>query len=200
MACPRTPHHPEKLPDVPEEVETLETLWKSRQPSAVKRVDIPFEGTPAESGAAVSAWDRYGVLHLACHGEFPGVADDPFDAALLLGRDKVRASEFFTTRLSARVACLSACAVGRRAEHYAGLDVVADEWIGLHLPLFYAGARCVLSSMWDANSEIARDFMAAFHAALVDESPDQAYRKAINTVADWPEQWWANWYLAGFPE
>src|SRR5262249_6074202 len=50
-------------------------------------------------------------------------APRPLDSALRLGRDAVRGSELFATKLNADVVALSACALGRGAEQYGGTEV-----------------------------------------------------------------------------
>jgi CHAT domain-containing protein len=145
-------------------------------------------------------WSDFDVIHLACHGSF--IAGSPLDATLYLGSEALRASEFFGLRLRSEVVCLSACDVGQQSETLDGLTLVSDEWLGLALPLFQAGTRSLLVSLWRANSEIARTFMQHFHEALAHGlDPARAHQRAC--LARIRERsrfgFWANWQLAGFP-
>ncbi|MBI4313027.1 MAG: CHAT domain-containing protein [Chloroflexi bacterium] len=199
MGCPENAFGGVALDDVPGEINELHDLWSARRPGRVEKRIIPPDGSPKQAGMPVDAWGRFDVLHFACHGEFP--EGRALDAALLLGADAVRASELFTARLNASLVCLSACSLGRRAEADSGMRVVGDEWIGLYLPLFYAGAANLLVSLWDANSQQAADFMRAFHLALSEGSPAAAaYQKAVKAVHENPATLWANWCLVGAPD
>jgi CHAT domain-containing protein len=135
---------------------------------------------------------------VACHGTFD--AESPLNAALLLGQEKLRASEFFATRLEADLVVLSACDVGRRAQRWHEVDAAFDEWLGLYLPLFYAGAQALVVSRWKANSGKARQFMRALHAELArGGAAPMAFRAACLALAKSKDVFWANWSLAGIP-
>jgi CHAT domain-containing protein len=142
-------------------------------------------------------WPEFDLIHLACHGRF--VAGSPLDATLYLGAEALRASDFFALRLRADVVSLSACDVGQHGDAIDGLALTSDEWLGLALPLFQAGARHLLSSLWAADSAGARTFMRDFHGALAaGESPAQAHRRACLAQRHRPYGFWAHWQLAGF--
>jgi CHAT domain-containing protein len=150
--------------------------------------------------APLESWADFDVIHLACHGRF--IADSPLDTSLYLGGEALRASEFFGVKLKSEVVCFSACDVGQQIETLEGLAVTSDEWVGLSLPLFQSGARTLLFSLWEANSEIAREFMEVFHAGLARGlDPPRAHRQAcLSQVAkERPYGFWANWQLVGFP-
>ena len=139
MGCPATPQNPGELPGVPGEIDKLHSLWEAKRPGSVDNCIISFEGSPAQAGYPVSAWHKYQMLHFSCHGSFP--PQQPFDAALFLGKDAVRATELFAVRLQTSLITLSACYLGKQA------DVVGpsgDEWIGIYIPMLYAGARRLL--------------------------------------------------------
>jgi CHAT domain-containing protein len=198
LGSPENAFQPEKLKEVPEEIDTLHRLWSNKIPARVKKCLIPVDGTPAQAGVSLDKWHEFGLIHIACHGEFPD--DRPFDAALRLGSEALRASEFFATRLNAALVSLSACSLGRRAGRHAGVEIVGDEWVGLTLPLLYAGAESLLVSIWDANSETAAILMPALHQALSEgTAPIEALQKGILAVHKRPAPLWANWYLVGLP-
>ena len=199
MGCEQNgfPNDP-PLKHVPAELETLYQTWTNHT-SKVQKVLLTSDNSPESCGLPPKIWQDFDVLHFACHGEFP--EDRPFDAGLRLGNSAVRTSEFFGVRLKAGLVSLSACALGRQTRHLAGLKLSGDEWVGLYLPLFYAGARCVVASLWDANSQVAALFMNEFHQGLSNGAGiASAFQHAILSVAKKPEPFWSNWYLVGFPE
>lgn len=185
------------LPAVASELSELEQLWRGTSRHVVVTA-IAADATPEEAGWPPRKWSEFGVLHFACHGRFP--EGRPLDGALRLGSEAVRGSELFATKLNATVVALSACALGQRAERYGNTEIVSEEWIGLYLPLFYAGGRSLVVSLWDAHSEVARQFMVAFHRALAQgQTPHVAFRTAMLRVRLKLPARWANWCLVGLP-
>jgi CHAT domain-containing protein len=199
VGCERDGFGDPPLSDVPAEVEALARVWEAARPGRADAHLVAPDERPEARALPMGAWDRFDVLHFACHGDFPD--GRPLDAGLRLGAGVLRAREFFGIRLDARVVALSACAVGRQARRAFGLDLADDEWVGLYLPLFYAGARSLVASQWNANSEQAVPFMTALHAALARGAPPvEAYAAGIAAVRAVPEQLWANWVLVGVPD
>lgn len=198
MGCEQDGFGSPPLKQVPDEIHTLDKVWSQSRPGKTTDILLSSHDSPSASGLPVEKWSEFDVLHFACHGDFP--EGRPFDAALRLGSDAVRTSEFFGVRLNATVISLSACALARQTREHSGIKLTGDEWLGLYLPLFYAGARGVVASLWDANSQVAAHFMKEFHRAL-SESGDLAgsFRQAMRSVAQKPEALWANWCLVGFP-
>jgi hypothetical protein len=188
------------LTEVRGELESLSALWSATPSRPVVHHLLAPEGSPEAVGAGIETWGTFGVLHAACHGDFPH--GRPFDAGLRLGSASVRASDFFGIRLDGAVASFSACSLGRHAESLGERPVVGDEWIGLFLPLLYAGIRCVVASLWDAYSEPAARFMGFLHVALKrGDDPAAAMRWAQDRTASetpYPATW-ANWYAVGLP-
>jgi len=180
------------------ELQTLTEIWRSAGHDVHQHV-LPLTGRIAQH-VPLPQWSDFDVIHLACHGRF--VPGSPLDATLYLGSEALRASEFFGLRLRSDVVCLSACDVGQQGDTLDGLTLVSDEWLGLALPLFQAGARSLLVSLWLSNSEVARTFMQDFHKALA-QGPDPALahqQACLARIRDrCPFGFWANCQLAGFP-
>jgi hypothetical protein len=187
------------LEDVAEEVDNVEKVWSTARPGRVTKAILPRTGGSVETvGAPVERWNEFDVLHLACHGVFPD--GRPFDAALLLGDQQLGASDIFTLQLRCTVVALSACSLGRSDSDESATDAVVDEWAGLYLPFFYAGADILVVSLWRADSRTAVPFMSALHSALSTGAPPAiAYGKAVASVRSRPDSLWANWYLSGMP-
>lgn len=198
VGCEEDGFFDEPLRKTPEEIESLSRIWTKERPGRVESRLIPKEGTLDQAGIPHVGWGPYEFIHLSCHGVFPD--DRPLDAALRLGAQALRVSDFFNTRLGAEMVSLSACSLGRHARRHENVALAGGEWIGIHLPLFYAGARTVVASLWDANAEKADAFMRELHTALAGGSaPPHAFRAAFRAIATGPPAVWANWYLAGFP-
>ena len=186
------------LPDVELELAALEKLWRAASTDVVMRM-IAADAAPEDAGWPPATWSKFGVLHFACHGRF--FENRPLDGGLRLGRDVVRGSELFATKLNATVVALSACALGQRAERVGNTEVVSEERVGLYLPLFYAGARSLVVSLWDAHSQTARQFMADLHQQLAEGvEPHLAFQAALLRVRRKLPARWANWCLVGLPQ
>lgn len=198
IGCEQDNFQDPRLKEVREEINSLKALWESQGSGLVKSYFVEQNNTPSQIGIPIESWSAADYLHIACHGVFP--EDRPFDAALRLGADAVRASDFFRVRLRAKLISLSACALGRQSLKEADIKLQGDEWIGLYLPLFYSGAQVLLVSLWDANSQIATFLMKSLHEELSQGlSPVDAFQLALRQVAKKPQPFWANWYLVGFP-
>lgn len=183
------------LKEVPDELEALCSIW-SEAGAYVFRVLEPSQ-TLNDIGFPAETWRGYEILHFSCHGVFPD--DQPFDAALRLGSDAVRASRFFAIDLDARLVLLSACHLGRQAQTHGGVDVVGNEWVGLYIPMLYAGARAMLVSLWEADSRQASGIMPELHRQLAHGlAPSAALQSALSKRRGKPCLW-ANWYLVGLP-
>ena len=199
MGCARDNFLSPVLEDVPLELQALQQTWGSSGHAV--SLHLLTQHSRLDKHAPLSSWPQFDVIHLACHGSF--VPQRPLDAALLLGSERLRATEFFNTTLNARVICLSACDVGQHADTLDGLELVGDEWLGLALPLFQSGVHTIMASLWQANSEFARDFMQTFHNQLAQgETVARAHQRACMAQIDarGPFGFWANWQLAGFPD
>jgi CHAT domain-containing protein len=184
------------LAEVPIELAALQQSWEALG-HRVQVHELPANA-PLPAAATLGQWPAYDVIHLACHGRFD--AASPFDAALYLGSESLRARDFFDLQLRAEVVCLSACDVGQHSDRLDGLTLVSDEWLGLAMPLFQAGTQTLLTHLWRADSATAREFMETFHCALAGgNSPARAHQQACLAVLKKRFGLWAGWQLAGFP-
>jgi hypothetical protein len=67
----------------------MEIFWP------VRFLHLLTQHSRLDKNAPLSSWPQFDVIHLACHVFVP---QRPLDAALLLGSDKLRATEFFLPR------------------------------------------------------------------------------------------------------
>jgi CHAT domain-containing protein len=199
VGCEQDGFGGKRLKEVPDEIRALQQVWSNQRPGRVTASLLRPDGSPSQAGLQVEKWQAFEFVHIACHGTFP--EERPLDAALRLGKEAVRASEFFTVRLPASLVSLSACALGRQTQRHAEGALAGQEWVGLYLPLFYAGTQALLVSLWDADSGVAALFMKTLHTLLSEGmSAPEAYQKACHSVIRKPAPYWANWYLVGFPD
>jgi CHAT domain-containing protein len=200
LGCSKNGFGDSELIDVPDELNSLASIWKGKGSDTFVALIGPNE-TPAMKGFPLHNWNDYRLLHIACHGIFP--SDEPMSSALRLGKEAVRGSELFGCKLNADVVSLSACELGRqKANTDDGVDfnAVGDEWIGIYLPMFYAGVNHLLVSLWTANTEQTPAFMKAFNLSLADDQlPAVAFKNACREMDGKPNSFWGNWYIVGFP-
>ena len=199
LGCPTNGFGDPPLEAVETEIARIARIWQVKQPDKVKECMVPADALLETQELGLDHWSEFGIIHIACHGVFrEGM---PFDAALRLGRDAVRASELFSVHLANARVFLSACSLGRQ-EDGSGKPTAGDEWIGLYLPLFYSGAQQLLVSLYDADSETAMRVMVDVHTSLSQGNPlTSALQTALGAAIDEgrPPALWANWYLVGLP-
>jgi CHAT domain-containing protein len=198
IGCPENAFNDPKLEGVEAEISSLSQVWSEKLPGCVKPIIIAADQSPGSAGCPIDSWINYRYIHIASHGYFP--AGEPFNAALRLGSDALRTSEFFAAHIGARLVCLSACQLGRSVNRIEQVGSAGDEWLGLFLPLFYAGVQYLVVSLWNANDEIAADLMKTLHTHLSQNlTPAVAFQQAVISVSDRFLPLWANWYLVGSP-
>lgn len=124
----------------------------------------------------------YRYVHFATHGflndnhpaELSGIVLSLFDRD---GRSQdgfLRVHEIFNLKLAADVVVLSGCKTGL------GQDSRGEGLVGLTRGFMYAGARRVVTSLWDVDDAATAEIMARFYRGMLSESlrPAQALRAA----------------------
>ena len=149
------------LPYVAEEVETVRTLYQADQ-----LLNQDFRTTNLEQELRES---RYGILHIATHGQFSTDANDSFlltfDGKLtmtkldqLIGLFRYRQDPLELLTLSA---CQTAVGDDRAALGLAGVAIKA-------------GARSALATLWYINDEASAALISEFYRQLRDPSVSKA--------------------------
>jgi CHAT domain-containing protein len=140
--------------------------------------DIFLGREASEERIKTAALEDYGIIHLACHGYED--ARVPFRSGLFLSLHDgqredglLQAREIAHLRLRAGLVVLSAC---RSSQGYIERG---EGTMGLNRVLFYAGAKSVLSSLWEVGDRAAAEFMGRFYDHLFrGESKTLALRSA----------------------
>ncbi|MBN1663026.1 MAG: CHAT domain-containing protein [Deltaproteobacteria bacterium] len=142
---------------------------------------------------------QYGILHFAVHGVFD--AENPLNSALLLagngsGQGLLKAGDLYQLRLNSDLITLSACETA--------LSVISkgDDVIGFTRGFLYAGARSIVSSLWQVDDEATRDLMVGFYQRLPRMDNDKALREAqLQVKKGRPHPfYWAAFQLTGLPK
>ena len=136
------------------------------------------------------------VLHLATHAVVDPV-DGGRSAVVLAGAegvDAVTAQEIAAFDFAGDLVVLSGCST------FGQHRVLGEGWFGLPRSFLAAGARSVVSTLWDVDDTGARIFVTAFYAALRAGSPrDEALQRARQVCRDegLPPRDWAAFVLSG---
>ncbi len=139
---------------------------------------------------------NYSIIHLAVHGVFD--LDKPLNSALLLAADSnndglLRAGDLYNLSLRTDLVTLSAC------ETALGKVATGDDVVGFTRGFLYAGARSLISSLWQVDDEATRDLMVNFYTNLSKMSKDEALRQAqLQAKKQYPHPYyWAAFLLTG---
>ncbi len=174
------------LPEARTEIAAITSNAKQR------RVGIEATGLELRDALKTSL----AVLHLATHAVV-----DPIDggrSAVVLtgldGVDEVTAREISTFAFQGDLVVLSGCSTF--GEH----RVLGEGWFGLPRSFLAAGARSVVSTLWDVDDRGARQFITAFYEALRQGAArDEALVQARDVCRrdGMPPRDWAAFVLTG---
>jgi len=115
-----------------------------------------------------SQLEEYRYLHFATHADLPGNVQGVKEPFILLGqvandgqdRGFLTLSEILELQLSADMVMLSACNTGKG-------ELVAGEGVANLARAFqHAGARSVVSSLWEVASDAAVEYMKSFYGHM----------------------------------
>lgn len=180
------------------------------------RFDLPFAGQEAEAvsrllpkarlllrdkateTAVKTSGGNFGLLHFASHGMFD--PNDPLASGLLLAADnlndgRLTVGELYDLDLNAELVTLSACetALGKVAH--------GDDVVGFTRGFFYAGARTIISSLWQVDDHATGELMKTFYLGLKPGKTNTALRQAQLKLKNNPSTahpfFWAAFQMTG---
>ncbi|MBF0308229.1 MAG: CHAT domain-containing protein [Magnetococcales bacterium] len=138
---------------------------------------------------------RYGIIHIAAHGEFQGV-NPLFSALFLSGREddqqRLTMKEIFSLEINADLVTLSACQTGLGQQH-------GGEIIGMNRAFLYAGTHALISSLWRVDDLATAVLMKHFYREYAKRNKAESLRAAQVTVKRQFSHpaYWAGFQLQG---
>jgi CHAT domain-containing protein len=143
--------------------EVNEVLRQARERDADTASMVLLHSQASTSAVAAQlARGHYGVAHFACHGVYD--QDRPLGSGLALADGWLTLGELLDAELApfrgVRLAVLSAC------ESAMSTTAGPDEALGLPAAVTYAGAGCVIGSLWLVEDSASYLLMARFHSEL----------------------------------
>lgn len=139
----------ENIPQATLEVEQI---------SQIAQTPYKFVGEAATLQNFFTAAPQAEVLHIATHGAFR--PDNPMFSGLRMADGWLAARDLYNLRLGAELVVLSACETGL-AKQTSG-----DELMGLARGFLYAGAPCLIASLWPVRDDATAKFMTTFYTNL----------------------------------
>jgi CHAT domain-containing protein/tetratricopeptide (TPR) repeat protein len=179
-----------------DEIKRIAALFPKR------KVDVYLEKDATEGRLKSLALENYQAIHIACHA----YQDEkvPFRSGLFLSLEEAQdedgflyAREVAALRFRAELVVLSACRTS------GGYVERGEGTMGLPRVFFCAGARSVVSSLWEVSDRAAAEFMPRFYRHLKrGESKTEALRAAklemLGSKYSHPF-FWSAFVLAGEP-
>jgi CHAT domain-containing protein len=132
---------------------------------AEKDRDVYLGKDASEEAIKKAPLEDYGIIHFACHSFLDEKL--PFRSALVLSQEVgekedgfLQAREIAALHMSPGMVVLSACQTGR------GSIERGEGILGLTRIFFCAGARSVVSTLWEIGDEATAEFMSRFYHYL----------------------------------
>ena len=150
---------------------------------------------------ATESWVReniakFGIIHLASHGEFDTV--NPLFSSIRLAKDakndgRLQAEEVFGLDIKADLVVLSACQTGL------GDVKSGDDVIGMNRAFLFAGTHALVSSLWRVSDVSSAILMKQFYRDYSRSSKAEALRLAMLHVRNrYPHPgYWGAFVLTG---
>jgi len=142
--------------------------------------------------------EKFGIIHLASHGEFDPI--NPLFSALKLSKGErnetdgnLETQEVFGLNLKADMVVLSACQTGL------GKITPGDDIIGLNRAFFYAGTHTLISSLWRVSDISTAILIKNFYRQYLHNNKAESLRQAIFHVKkEYPHPgYWGAFNLVG---
>jgi tetratricopeptide (TPR) repeat protein len=161
-------------------------------------------GNQLDPGNVLDRIERARIAHVACHGHFD--PDHHLESGLVLrntdrvlARDVLTVRELLGRRTNAELVVLSACETGR------GIASASD-YLGLGRAWLAAGARAMVTALWNVENRATQSLMLEFYRLLLDGEGEgernvaEALRAAQIAAARTSGFYdWAAFRLTGWP-
>lgn len=143
---------------------------------------------------------QYRIVHIATHGLVnsvnPGLSGLVFSLVNDQGKDQdgfLGLQDIYNLNLNADLVVLSACQTGL------GKDIEGEGLVGMTRGFMYAGARRVVTSLWNVVDSATAELMGDFYKAMEQDRmpPAAALRRA--QIQMWKQKRWSDpYYWAAF--
>lgn len=176
----------EDIPFVRDEIEAVKGIFSGTQ---------ALIGAEATLDTFTDAAPSANVLHIATHGLYR--PDNPLFSGLRFHDGWLAARDLYSLELQASLVVLSACETGLSARQS------SDELFGLARGFFFAGAPCLIVSLWAVKDTPTSKLMVSFYDGLKAGLPVvQALQRAQQEVRrDYPNPYhWAAFNVIGDPQ
>jgi CHAT domain-containing protein len=136
-----------------------------------------LSGSEATRKRVVQDLGRYGIIHLATHGEFD--AANPLFSAIRLAPDseqdngQLSADEVFELDINADLVVLSACQTGL------GKVGAGDDVVGMNRSFLYAGTHALASSLWRVSDVSTAILMKQFYREYPNRNKAESLQRAM---------------------
>lgn len=149
---------------------------------------------PTESALKQTDYSRYSIIHFATHTLIDEV--HPERSCVVIGADSkedgyLQAREIYRMKIPADMIVLSGCRSGT------GATIEGEGLMGLSHALFAAGAKIVVSTLWEISDEGAMEFMDSFYKSLRNQTIVNALQSAQLEMIH-SRKWKHSGYWAGF--
>lgn len=150
------------------------------------------------SKAAATSPDlsQYRMVHFATHGlldsQHPELSGLVFSRVDEQGKPQdgfLRLNDLYNLNLPAEVVVLSACKTGL------GKEIKGEGLIGLTRGFMYAGAKCVVVSLWDVNDASTAELMVRFYRGMLQKKMRPAAALRAAQISIWREKRWNSPYF-----
>jgi CHAT domain-containing protein len=138
---------------------------------------------------------QYKMLHFATHGfldstepELSGIVLSLIDKQGKSQRGFLRLTDIFNLNFPAELVVLSACETGL------GKEVKGEGLVGLTRGLMYAGAACVVVSLWNVDDEATSLLMSQFYSQMLQQGKTPAAALGAAQLKMWEQEKWRNPY------
>jgi CHAT domain-containing protein/tetratricopeptide (TPR) repeat protein len=167
-------------------------------PESKRRRALDFEANrDVVTGSDIG---QYQIIHFATHGllnsrnpELSGIVLSLVDSQGRAQDGFLRLHEIYNLRLSAELVVLSACQTGL------GKEIRGEGLIGLTRGFMYAGARRLVTSLWQVDDKATSELMMRFYRGMFERKLTAAAALRAAQIEMWQQKdWQSPYYWASF--